>query len=457
MESQKSHSRDEIRKHLEPAFEKFVDVVDEMVQEGEGFGDIDFESFEHLLDQTGDELKRRGCETALQALEPQQDHLLLDGDHYYRCMDSQATYRSKWGECVFERGLFRKKGEHNGPTVSPLELRAGIVEGTWTPGCARTIGEYVQELPAHRGAELSGLPYSTTSFKRLAGQLGESWQRESPELQTMTAQRLEVPETAASLSVLVDRVSVLMREDGDYNWRMLWCGAVCLHDEEGETLQTLRYGAIPDNLDEALRRPMGKDVEAILDQRPDLERVALGDGGADVCGFLDEEFPEFDRRIDIMHLLEKVAEAHRVWSNERPTRWDPSELLDKWRLDLLNDDEAIDAIEESIQRWAEMRNTDNAQEAVDAALTYIDNHREQMRYASIRKRGLPVGSGAIEATCKNLVAVRMKRNGQSWSHPGAQAILNLRSLALSDRWEDGMEALMSTYRASVEPLSAQAA
>jgi len=131
--------------------------------------------------------------------------------------------------------------------------------------------------------------------------------------------------------------------------------------------------------------------------------------------------------------------------------------LDKWKLDLLNDDEAIDSIEKSIQRWAEMRNTAEAQEAVDAALTYIDNHREQMRYASIRKRGLPVGSGAIEATCKNLVAVRMKRNGQSWSHPGAQAILNLRSLALSDRWEDGMEALMSTYRTSVEPLSAQAA
>lgn len=457
METQKSHSRDEIRKELEPVFEEFVDVVDQTVQEAEDLGDIDFESFEHLLDKTGDELKRRGCEIGLLGCEPEDDHLRIDGDHYYQCMDSQATYRSQWGECAFKRGLFRKKGEHNGATVSPLELRAGIVEGTWTPGCARTIGQYVQELPAHRGAELSELPYSTTSFKRLAGQLGESWQRESPQLQTMTAERLEVPEKAASLSVLVDRVSVLMREDDDYNWRMLWCGAVCLHDDEGETLQTLRYGAIPDKLDESLRRPMGKDVKAILDQRPDLDRIALGDGGADVCGFLDEEYPEFDRRIDIMHLLEKIAEAHRLWSKKRPTRWESDELLDKWKLDLLNDDEAIDSIEKSIQRWAEMRNMAEAQEAVDAALTYIDNHREQMRYASIRKRGLPVGSGAIEATCKNLVAVRMKRNGQSWSHPGAQAILNLRSLALSDRWEDGMDSLTSTYRASVEPLSAQAA
>lgn len=457
METQRSHSRDEIRKELEPMFERVVDTVDEMVDEAVDLGDIDFESFEDLLDETGDELKRRSCKIGLEALKCPQDDLRIDGDHHYRCMESKNTYRSRWGACTVERGLFRKKGEHNAATVSPLELRAGIVERTWTPGCARTIGAYVQELPAHRGAELSDVPYSTTSFKRLASTLGDSWQRESAELQSTMAERLEVPDEAASVSVLVDRVSVLMREDGDYNWRMLWCGAVCIHDEDGETLKTLRYGAIPERLDEAMRRPMVKDVEAILDHRPDLDRIALGDGGADVCGFLDEEFPDFDRRIDIMHLLGKISQAHRSWSSEHPSHRDTSELLEKWKLDLLNDDEAIDSIEASIQRWAQMRNTDSCQEDVEAALTYINNHREQMRYASIRRRGLPVGSGAIEATCKNLVAVRMKRNGQSWSHPGAQAMLNLRSLALSDRWEDGIHALMSTYQTSVEPMSAQAA
>ena len=457
MDTEGSHSRDAICKELEPIFEAFVDSVHESVREADDLGDVDVESVEDSLDSKGDELKRRGCEMALQALEPEQDRLLIDGEEYYRCMESRATYRSQWGECRFERGLFRRKGEHNAPTVSPLELRAGIVEGTWTPGCAREIAEYVQELPAHRGAQLSDVPYSSTSFKRLGRQLGESWDKEAPELQSVTAETLEVPAEAASLSVLVDRVSVLMREDGDFNWRMLWCGAVCLHDEDGETLRTLRYGAIPEKLDEALRRPMREDVDAILDQRPDLDRIALGDGGPDVCGFLDEEFPGWDRRLDFMHVVEKIGKALRLWCEGHATSREPSEVLSHWKLDLLNDDEAIERIEESIQRWVETRNQSATDEAIEAALTYIDNHRDQMRYASIRQRGLPVGSGAIEATCKNLVALRMKRNGQSWSYPGAQAILNLRSLALSDRWEAGMDALVSTYRSSVESMSAQAA
>jgi hypothetical protein len=451
MDGQDSHNRQQIRKRLEPFFEQIVDSVERMSEHADG---VEFEDFEDRLDEQGDKLKHEACKIGLESCRLEADRVLIDGQEYYRCMSSEATYRDRWGKSRIERGLFRPKGEHNGATVSPMDVRAGIVAGSWTPGCARTVGEFIQELPAGRAVALSGLPYSTSSFKRLGARLGADWDNQRPECESVG---LEVPDEACAISALVDRVSVLMREQEEFNWRMLWCGAVCLHDEDGNILKTLRYGAIPDRLDEAVRQPMGRDVDAILEQRPDLNRIALGDGGTDVCKLLDEMFPDWERRIDFMHLVGKVSKALGMWSGEHETTRTADEVMASWKLKLLNDDEAIEDIEEAIGRWANSENSSETDKAIHTALTYIDNHREQMRYGSVRQKGLPVGSGAIEATCKSLVALRMKRNGQSWSYSGAQAILNLRSLALSDRWEEAMDHLMSTYRQQVEPMPAQAA
>jgi len=458
VEDQESHTREEIRKSLEPAFEDIVDSVYAFVTQADGDADVDFEALEETLDEEGDELKRQAAERSLDACEPEADRVRIEGDVYYRCMERLKTYRTPWGEIEPEsRSLFRLQGEHNGPTVSPLELRAGIVEGSWTPRAARQMADYIQELPGDRAAELCDLPYSPASLQRLGRRLGDTWDDKRPSIDEALRSSIEVPNEAASISVAVDRVSVLMREEDELNWRMLWCGAVSLHDEEGETLRTWRYGAIPDKSEEALKAPIRRDVEAILDQAPDLDRITLTDGGTDVCQWVDTHFPEWPHRLDAWHVFEKVGKALRSWCEGRPTTQSADEVMSRWRHRLLHEDDAIEVIEASIQRWANGRLASSTEEDVDKALTYIDNHREQMRYGSPRDRGLPVGTGHVEATCKSLVALRMKRNGQRWSYQGAQAILDLRSLALSDRWDEGMDALMETYRQPVQAAPAQAA
>lgn len=71
-----------------------------------------------------------------------------------------------------------------------------------------------------------------------------------------------------------------------------------------------------------------------------------------------------------------------------------------------------------------------------AKLDYFLNNAHAMRYAHFRNQGLFVGSGVIEAACKTLIAQRLKHSGMFWSVQGANAILALRCLLHSNRFDD---------------------
>ena len=68
-----------------------------------------------------------------------------------------------------------------------------------------------------------------------------------------------------------------------------------------------------------------------------------------------------------------------------------------------------------------------------------------MQYATYAEKGWPIGSGVIEAACKSVVKQRMCRSGQRWSIKGGQAILNLRSIAKSDRWNSFWNEFSTKY------------
>ena len=64
---------------------------------------------------------------------------------------------------------------------------------------------------------------------------------------------------------------------------------------------------------------------------------------------------------------------------------------------------------------------------------YIRRNRHRMRYPAFRARGLCVGSGVLEAGCKNVVGTRFKRPGMHWSVAGVNAMA---CCVLSKRLDD---------------------
>jgi hypothetical protein len=57
----------------------------------------------------------------------------------------------------------------------------------------------------------------------------------------------------------------------------------------------------------------------------------------------------------------------------------------------------------------------------------------RMDYPAIRAQGLPIGSGAVEASARHVVQLRMQRSGQRWSEAGGRAMLALRACFASGR------------------------
>jgi hypothetical protein len=66
----------------------------------------------------------------------------IDGRRYRRLKQaSSATYFGRWGPHEIEEALYREVGVHNGLTIKPIEVRAGIVARRMTPDLARIVGE----------------------------------------------------------------------------------------------------------------------------------------------------------------------------------------------------------------------------------------------------------------------------------------------------------------------------
>jgi hypothetical protein len=86
---------------------------------------------------------------------------------------------------------------------------------------------------------------------------------------------------------------------------------------------------------------------------------------------------------------------------------------------------------------------------VQAVITYYENNRQHMRYDEYLAAGYPIGSGVAEGACRHLVKDRLEQTGMRWTVPGAQAMLNTRSLYLNGQWDEIVEYRIQTEQATL--------
>ena len=77
----------------------------------------------------------------------------VDGERYHRVLRCATTSTSAAGPVRVERSWYRQ-GHGGGRAVCPLALRAGIMEGAWTPWAAKQSTWVVAHLTPQEGEEL---------------------------------------------------------------------------------------------------------------------------------------------------------------------------------------------------------------------------------------------------------------------------------------------------------------
>jgi hypothetical protein len=125
----------------------------------------------------------------------------IEGELYRRVVRCEETYTSAAGPVRVMRSLYRRLGEGE-RTLCPLELRAGIVEGRWTPLAARQATFVVAHLTPQEGEalfrELGNMTPSKSSLDRLPKQLSERWEAERERFEAALRREEAVPPEAVT-------------------------------------------------------------------------------------------------------------------------------------------------------------------------------------------------------------------------------------------------------------------
>jgi len=385
----------------------------------------DFESFERAAHQCFVAAERAVLAKKLQGLDVDVPEVLIGGRAHRRVLRcTEKTYLSGVGPITVQRTLYRAGSE---PAVVALELRAGIVAGYWTPLAARQASLLTAHLtPQECGEllrELGNMNPSRSSLDRLPKHLSSRWEQEHEGLeQSLRADTLEVPAEAVRLAVSLDGVMAPMKDadrqakraaaqaagqatKGPAGYREVGCGTVSSYDGDGERLGTLRIGRMPEANKATLKQMLSAEVDAALSQRPDLEVVKLADGARDNWSYLDDLAPQAAtsvRLVDFFHAAEQLRAAVDAAYGQNDPR---GRTQYEKHLHVLRHDH--DGVEQVIRSLRYLRDRYPRRKRIGQVLGYFRCNRKRMDYGRAAERGLPIGSGVVEAACKTLVTERM--------------------------------------------------
>src|SRR2546426_29406 len=144
------------------------------------------------------------------------------------------------------------------------------------------------------------------------------------------------------------------------------------------------------------------------------------------------------------YLSETLATCRTMPKAQRQT------LYKRLRLALRHQTDGVEVVQEALRALA----TTHRSKAIPRALGYVETHAHRMRYVTLERRKLPIGSGQVESAVRRVVNLRFKAPGSFWRETTVSGLMHLRAAFKAGRWDEVMRGVLTdTFQVpSFEPV-----
>ena len=414
-------------------------------------GHIDLEAIETLVRDSMHRAGAMALEQLLSIPTPQPSEVACSCGHMAHVHENRPKkLLTMLGPVNFERAYYHCTHCHSGQ--SPRDRELDVVGSECSPGVRRMLAVVGSERSFGVGRQqlqlLAGLEVTTKAVERHAEAIGADIVRREQQKRDRIVQ-LEFPEILGPaipiMYIEMDGTQLAMvhaelagragRTPGQpARTREVKLGCVFTQtttDDKGRPVRdpasTTYTGAI-ETAELFGRRLYAEAFERGWDRAK--KKVVLGDGAEWIWNIADQHFAGAIQIVDIWHARQHVWDvAAKLFPSDAKQR-------ERWAKKLVRklNQGRIDTV------VAELRGFPTRQPELQNDLRieadYFERNRHRMQYPKFHKQGLFVGSGVIEAACKTVIGSRLKQSGMFWTVDGANAIIALRSIRLSGKFED---------------------
>ncbi len=452
---------------------------------------VDLERVERRIQEA---LNARGRELMADAM-AQADtgapEIEVDGQRWGNRRRQRATYETVFGSVPIERSTYQQAGR--GRVAIPMDLRLGIVEGTYTPRMGRILSRALAAMTEDEAAallaEVGTAVVSNSTIGRLPRAMAARYETGRAVIEVAVRERDVIPGNAVTVQVGLD--GVMVPQDGEYArprgrktaeadpprhelrygavgaegpaandgtvgraWHEASVGTLAYFDLEGRRLKTVYLARMPEAGKATLVADLEAELQSVVCERPTLNVVLASDGAAPQWTALDAMAARLPstfsghtmKLVDAFHVAEYLQKgANAIDGVDEP---DAKVRSAMWREILKEKDNGIATILRSMRAHLGAIDAKTARAEMESAINYLDNQNAmgRMAYPEAIRRKYPIGTGITEAAGKTIVSTRMKRAGARFSQHGGQTVMLFRAAVMSERFDALHCELHATYK-----------
>ena len=404
-----------------------------------------------------------GLRTFLESYDLIDDKLEVNGESFYRKVPSSKEFLTPFGLMDLSRNVFQSN--KGGKTLIPLDRNWGMVDEFATADVRDAIlfgSSDLSPCTAETFFKKSSLFHpSHTAIENIINETGELIDSYGASVLEQVRSEEEFPKETQVVVESLDGANLRLREVGIKKGRPVenpgkddcrstascfknaMVGSIfCYGKQDDDTrerdrLKNIYVARMPE--EKALRFKSDLEAESSYWQKQinsSVVRMTVTDGALGIWKYLDTD-PNYSgilKLLDFYHATEHLGDAAEALfgkNSQEGKCW-----YSKWKRKLKQENDAALKLCRSIEYFLTNRRLSKTRKVeAQKQLTFFRRNKQRMNYVDFINKGLPIGSGPVEAACKTIVKQRMCRSGMRWSREGGQPILSIRAIVKSQRWD----------------------